>query len=184
MRSPFGKAAAISALALVLSAPAVSAEIDNEELRGLAEALFEPIPEGPIAINGEVPTDEQIELGKMLFFETRLSRGHNISCNTCHNLGTGGADLARVSLGHRWQRGGRNSPTVLNAVFNSAQFWDGRAADLAEQAGGPIENPVEMASNEAPAMDVSISRPGYHPYFEAAYPDDPEPISLDRKSVV
>ncbi|HLS69542.1 MAG TPA: cytochrome-c peroxidase [Kiloniellales bacterium] len=151
---------------------------DVEELRELANALFEPIPEGLVEVDGAVPTEEQIELGKMLWFEPRLSVGHNISCNTCHNLGTGGADLAPVSLGHRWQRGGRNSPTVLNAVFNTAQFWDGRAADLAEQAGGPIENPVEMASNEAHAMEVINSLPGYHPYFEAAYPDDPEPISF------
>src|SRR5690625_1547689 len=97
MKKPIGQAAAMVAMSLVLSAPAF-AEIDNEELRELALALFEPIPEGPIAIDDEELTQEQIELGKMLFFETRLSRGHNISCNTCHNLGTGGAGLARPSL--------------------------------------------------------------------------------------
>ena len=59
-------------------------------------------------------------------------------------IGMGGADGRSTSIGHNWQRGGRNAPTVLNAVFNTAQFWDGRAADLKEQAGGPIVNPVEM----------------------------------------
>lgn len=178
MRNLFGQAAALAALSLVLSVPALADDVDNEELRELALALFESIPDGPIAINGEESTPEQIELGKMLFFETRLSRGHNISCNTCHNLGTGGADLARVSLGHRWQQGGRNSPTVLNAVFNTAQFWDGRAADLAEQAGGPLVNPVEMASTEPHVLETLQSMPGYLPYFEAAFPDDPDPVSF------
>jgi len=171
--------AGAAAAALVAATGPASAQ-DIEELRELANLLFEPIPEGIPEVNGITPTPEQIELGKMLWFEPRLSVGHNISCNTCHNLGTGGADLAPVSLGHRWQRGGRNSPTVLNAVFNTAQFWDGRAADLVEQAGGPIENPVEMASNEAHAMAVIRSLTGYHPYFEAAFPDDPEPISFQN----
>lgn len=167
-----------AAAAVLIAAAAPAAAQDVEELRELANMLFEPIPEGVPEVNGITPTAEQVELGKMLWFEPRLSVGHNISCNTCHNLGTGGADLAPVSLGHRWQRGGRNSPTVLNAVFNTAQFWDGRAADLVEQAGGPIENPVEMASNEEHAMTVIDSLPGYHPYFEAAFPDDSDPITF------
>lgn len=150
----------------------------DDELREMARELFEPIPEGSVQVDGVTPTPEQIELGKMLWFEPRLSLGQNISCNSCHNLGTGGVDLAPVSLGHRWQRGARNSPTVLNAVFNSAQFWDGRAADLVEQAAGPIENPVEMASNEAHTMTVLTSIPGYQPLFKAAFPKDKVPLTF------
>lgn len=150
----------------------------QEDLREDALQFFEPIPDRPVAIDGVTPTEAQIQLGKMLFFEPRLSLGHNISCNTCHNIGTGGADLTPVSVGHRWQRGGRNSPTVYNAIFNTAQFWDGRAADLVEQAGGPIVNPVEMASSEAHAMSVLHSLPGYTEHFEAAFPDDPAPVSF------
>ena len=172
-----------AAAAVLVAGLAPASAQDTEELRELANMLFEPIPEELVPVDGAVPTPEQIELGKMLWFEPRLSVGHNISCNTCHNLGTGGADLAPVSLGHRWQRGGRNSPTVLNAVFNTAQFWDGRAADLAEQAGGPIENPVEMASNAEHAMVMLESLPGYHPYFEAAFPDDPEPLSFGNTTM-
>ena len=168
-----------AAAAVLISTALPSMAQDVEELRELASMLFEPI-EGVPEVNGITPTPEQVELGKMLWFEPRLSVGHNISCNTCHNLGTGGADLAPVSLGHRWQQGGRNSPTVLNAVFNTAQFWDGRAADLVEQAGGPIENPVEMASNQEHAMTVINSLPGYHPYFEAAFPDYPEPVTFQN----
>lgn len=151
-----------------------------DDLRDQALELFEPIAQSPVPVNGVVPTEAQIELGKMLFFEPRLSEGHNISCNTCHNLGTGGADLAPVSLGHRWQKGGRNSPTVLNAVFNTAQFWDGRAADLKEQAGGPMVNPVEMGSTEEHVIEMLVGIPGYADYFSRAFPDDPAPINFSN----
>ena len=145
-------------------------------LREDALSLFEPIPQSP----DPAPDPAAVELGKALFFEPRLSEGHNISCNTCHNLGTGGADLAPVSLGHRWQKGGRNSPTVLNAVFNTAQFWDGRAADLAEQAGGPMVNPVEMGSTEEHVVEMLTGIPGYADIFAKAFPDDPEPVNFSN----
>ena len=89
---------------------------------------------------------EMVELGKMLFFDTRLSKSGFISCNSCHNLSMGGTDNLKTSIGHKWQQGPINAPTVLNASMNLAQFWDGRAKDLKEQAGGPIANPGEMAS--------------------------------------
>ncbi|RAI03551.1 cytochrome C peroxidase [Acuticoccus sediminis] len=147
---------------------------DDQTLRDDALALFEPIPESP----DPAPDPAQVELGKALFFEPRLSEGHNISCNTCHNLGTGGADLASVSLGHRWQKGGRNSPTVLNATYNTAQFWDGRAADLTEQAGGPMVNPVEMGSTQQHVVEQLKGIPGYLPLFAAAFPKDPDPVNF------
>jgi cytochrome c peroxidase len=87
----------------------------------------------------------QVELGKKLFFDPRLSKSGFISCNSCHNLSMGGSDNLTSSIGHNWQQGPINSPTVLNSSLNVAQFWDGRAADLQEQAGGPIANPGEMA---------------------------------------
>src|SRR5690606_27547146 len=89
-------------------------------------------------------TQAQIDLGRWLWFEPCLSKSHIITCNTCHRVGTGGADNIPTSVGHGWQHGPRNSPTVLNAAFNVAQFWDGRAADLAEQAKGPVQASVEM----------------------------------------
>jgi cytochrome c peroxidase len=151
-----------------------AAQAADADLRAAALDLFEAIP---VTID-PAPNPAQVELGKALFFEPRLSEGHNISCNTCHNLGTGGADLAPVSLGHRWQKGGRNSPTVLNAVFNTAQFWDGRAADLKEQAGGPMVNPVEMGSTQEHVIEMLTGIPGYLPLFQAAFPDDPDPVSF------
>ena len=83
-----------------------------------------------------------------------------------------------TSIGHKWQKGGRNAPTVLNAVFNVAQFWDGRAADLKAQAGGPIQNPIEMGITHEHAIEMLKGIPGYTPLFGAAYPDDKDPITM------
>jgi cytochrome c peroxidase len=102
-----------------------------------AQGVFKPIPKSPPKNDKNPITPEKVELGKMLYFDPRLSKSMLISCNTCHNIGLGGADFQETSIGHKWQKGGRNSPTVFNAVFNLAQFWDGRAPDLMEQAKGP-----------------------------------------------
>ncbi|MFX0547076.1 cytochrome-c peroxidase [Roseovarius sp. S1116L3] len=165
---------ALSAVAIGLAGANSALAADDADLREQALAMFEPIPPVP----DPAPSPEAVELGKMLFFEPRLSEGHNISCNTCHNLGTGGADLASVSLGHRWQKGGRNSPTVLNAIYNTAQFWDGRAASLEEQAGGPMVNPVEMGSTPEHVEEQLRGIPGYGPYFAAAFPGDEQPVNF------
>lgn len=117
----------------------------------------------------KVTEPEKVELGKMLFFDPRLSKSGFISCNSCHNLATGGVDNLPSSIGHKWQLGPINSPTVYNSSYNIAQFWDGRAKDLKEQAGGPIENPMEMAGSHALAIDVLKAIPGYAPLFEKAY---------------
>ena len=103
----------------------------------------------------------QAELGKKLYFDPRLSKSGFISCNSCHNLSMGGTDNIPTSIGDKWQQGPINSPTVLNSSLNLAQFWDGRAADLKEQAGGPIANPGEMAFTHTLAIDVLQSIPGY-----------------------
>lgn len=86
-------------------------------------------------------------LGKKLFFDTRLSRDNTVSCANCHFIEDGGDDNNTVSFGIEGKTGTRNAPTVLNARYNTLQFWDGSAKDLQEQAKGPIHNPVEMASN-------------------------------------
>ena len=110
-----------------------------------------------------------VDLGQKLFFDPRLSKSGFISCNSCHNLSMGGTDNLRTSIGHDWRQGPINSPTVLNAVYNVAQFWDGRAKDLQEQAGGPIANPGEMASTHELAIEVLESIPGYVNEFEQAF---------------
>lgn len=120
----------------------------------------------------------QVELGKKLYFDPRLSKSGFISCNSCHNLSMGGTDNLKTSIGHNWQQGPINAPTVLNSSLNVAQFWDGRAADLKEQAGGPIANPGEMASSHTLAVDVIRSIPAYVREFKQVFGDDK--VNIDQ----
>lgn len=122
---------------------------------------------------------ERLTLGKMLYFDKRLSKNHDVSCNSCHNLDTYGVDNKKTSEGHKKQLGGRNSPTVYNAALHFKQFWDGRAADVEEQATGPVMNPVEMAMpSEKRLVETLASIADYKALFEKAFPGEKEPISL------
>ena len=154
----------------------------SDGLRQTAASLFGVIPDPPTEVSGRTVTPERVELGRMLFFEPRLSRSHVITCNTCHSIGTGGADNVPASLGHGWQRGPRNSPTVFNAVFNAAQFWDGRASDLAEQAGGPVQASVEMNNTPERVVETLESIPQYVELFEEAFPES-DGITFDDVTV-
>lgn len=123
------------------------------------------------------------ELGYHLYFETKFSGDDSISCNTCHNvLNKGnGAQSTSVSTGINGQLGGRNSPTVWNAKFLSVQFWDGRAKDLAEQAKGPITNPVEMGME---SHDLAINKikniKEYQKLFKDAFPTSDNSINIEN----
>jgi len=119
-----------------------------------------------------------VELGKKLYFEPRLSKSGFISCNSCHNLSMGGTDNIPTSIGDKWQQGPINAPTVLNSSLNVAQFWDGRAADLQAQAGGPIANPGEMGFSHALAVDMLVSIPGYVAEFKKVF--GTEKIDIDK----
>ena len=117
-------------------------------------------------------------LGLKLYFDPRLSKSGFISCNSCHNLSMGGTDNLKTSIGHNWQQGPINAPTVLNSSMNVAQFWDGRTADLKAQAGGPIENPKEMAFSHTLTIDVLESIPEYVIEFEQVY--ESKTITIDE----
>lgn len=126
-------------------------------------------------------TDDKVALGRMLFYETRLSKNHDISCNSCHKLDEYGVDHLPVSLGHKKQKGTRNSPTAYNSAAQFKQFWDGRAEDVEEQAKGPILNPVEMAMpDEARVIATLQSMPEYVAAFKKAFPDDDHPVTYDN----
>jgi cytochrome c peroxidase len=153
------------------------------ELRDLATGLFSTLPMNPPELPGNVLTRARIDLGTQLFFDPRLSRSWVFSCNSCHNIGMGGVDGLEVSIGHGWQTGPRNSPTVFNAVFNAAQFWDGRAADLAEQAMGPVQAGVEMASTPERVVETLTSMPGYIAAFEAAFPGQEDPVTFENMAL-
>ncbi len=166
-------------IVVLLSAMAVGGSAAAaDELMSAAQTHFKPIPATAPALPGNPATPAKLALGKMLYFDPRLSASHSISCNSCHNVGLGGVDAQETSIGHRWQRGGRNAPTVLNAVFNTAQFWDGRAKDLEAQAGGPMVNPVEMASPSEHVAEQLAAIPGYVTAFHNAFPTEPDPVSL------
>ena len=140
-----------------------------------AQGAQEPIQ--PIA-PAVVKNPAMVELGKKLWFDPRLSKSGFISCNSCHNLSMGGSDNLKTSIGHNWQEGPINSPTVLNSSMNVAQFWDGRAGTLKEQAGGPIANPGEMAFTHELAVDMLNSIPGYKTEFKTVFKKDK--IDIDQ----
>src|SRR5205814_352814 len=118
------------------------------------------------------------ELGRYLYFDRRLSSDGTVSCATCHDPAHGFTDAAAVSTGIRGQRGGRSAPTVINRAYSLAQFWDGRAATLEEQAKGPIANPIEMG-NTHETMVMSLGKiQGYAPIFQKVF-GTPE-ITVDR----
>ncbi|HIZ88929.1 MAG TPA: cytochrome-c peroxidase [Candidatus Mucispirillum faecigallinarum] len=156
----------------------------QDELINEARTNFQPIPldvkEGYKQLKNNNPTPEKLELGKMLYFEPRLSKSQLISCNTCHNLSFGGDDYQQTSIGHGWQRGPRNAPTVLNSVYNTAQFWDGRAGDLKEQAKGPLQASVEMAATPEYVVEVVKSIPEYVELFKVAFPGEADPVTFDN----
>ncbi|MEF2073171.1 cytochrome-c peroxidase [Consotaella aegiceratis] len=171
------------ALALGVGLATMATAANADDLRDMAKDLFGPIPAQVSDVRGQPVTDAQVELGRMLFFDPRLSSSHIISCNTCHNVGTGGADNVPTSIGHAWQKGPRNSPTVFNSVFNVAQFWDGRAADLREQAKGPVQAGVEMASTPELVVTTLKSMPGYVEAFGKAFPDADDAVTFDNMAL-
>ena len=152
-----------------------AARIDSIHL-----AQFAPLPDS-ISTPDNPLTEAKVNLGRMLFYETRLSRDHDISCNSCHSLTAYGVDHQAVSTGTQGQRGTRNSPTVYNAAGHVAQFWDGRAATVEEQAKGPILNPIEMAMPSDRALLAELAAiPAYREAFRRAFPGEANPVTYDN----
>jgi cytochrome c peroxidase len=157
------------AVALAVAGGAWAATVRDEPIK--------PIEAAKVADPGKV------ELGKKLWFEPRLSMSGIISCNTCHNLSMGGTDNLKTSIGHGWKAGPVNSPTVFNSSLAIAQFWDGRAADLKAQAGGPIQADVEMNMPHTLAVGILQSIPGYVAEFKAVYGQDKIDIDMITDSI-
>jgi cytochrome c peroxidase len=130
----------------------------------LKSAVIRPIPAPPML------DASKVALGNKLYHDTRLSKDSSISCASCHDLAKGGVDRDPVSTGVGGAKGGINSPTVYNAAFHIAQFWDGRASDLAAQAAGPPANPIEMACSWPEIVQKLSADPGFRAEFEASYP--------------
>jgi cytochrome c peroxidase len=170
--------------ALLLSGAAygaVDANVAPDALRTRVQKLMGPLPDKMPGAEKDTPA--RAELGKKLFFETQLSLDQKMSCNTCHQVEgrKGGVDNEETSLGVAGKRGGRNSPTVLNAGFQLAQFWDGRAATLEDQAKGPILNPVEMAMPDEKVVIQRLSADKEYPaMFKKAFSEDSNPVTYDN----
>ncbi|CAI6152357.1 MAG: Cytochrome c551 peroxidase [uncultured Sulfurimonas sp.] len=152
------------------------------------EAGLAPIPANKSAILKLVEdiknpiTDAKIELGKKLYFDPRLSKSSLISCNTCHNLGAGGADGLSTAIGHKWKANPHhlNSPTVYNSVFNAVQSWNGRNPDLEDQAQGPIQAGTVMAAPKGLVVQRITSIPAYVNEFKNAYGNN---VKVDFKKI-
>jgi len=150
------------------------------KLDSVALAMFAPLPDVMASPDNPI-TEAKVELGRALYFEKRLSRDNSVSCNDCHHLDRYGADTGNVSVGVGGALGGRNSPTVYNAAGHIAQFWDGRAPNVEQQAKGPILNPVEMAMPGDPAVMKALAADAkYRAMFKAAFPDAANPMTYDN----
>jgi cytochrome c peroxidase len=167
-------------LATLLLFAGATLPLRADDLMKSAQQTFKPIPSVIPAVKNNAVTHEKIELGKMLFFDPRLSASQIISCNSCHNLSTGGVDAGPTSIGHAWQKGPRRAPTVFNAVFNIAQFWDGRAEDLKSQAKGPMQAGVEMNATPGLIETTLRSMPAYVDQFKKAFPQEDSPVTFDN----
>lgn len=152
-----------------------SARVESSQL-----AAFAPLP-AAMESPANPLTAAKVDLGRALYYDTRLSRDRDLSCNSCHDLKAYGVDGRQFSVGTAKQLGGRNAPTVYNAALHLAQFWDGRAPTVEEQAKGPVLNPVEMAM---PSGDAVIARlraaPAYREAFRKAFPGQANPINYDN----
>jgi cytochrome c peroxidase len=173
----------VSLVILLAVSGATMARADDTILREDALSWFEPIPQSPPDVEGNVLSRERIDLGAMLFFDPRMSASGVFSCQSCHNVGMGGVDGLETSIGHGWQRGPRNAPTVFNAIFNIAQFWDGRAPDLEAQAKGPVQAGVEMNNTPDQVEATLMSMQGYLDAFAAAFPGEQDPVSFDNFAI-
>ena len=154
-----------------LIAPSQAFALDTDRLMRSANRYFLPLPD--VMPGAENDSPERIALGKQLFFDKRLSINDSQACASCHRLeeGFAGVDNLPTSPGARGELGTRNSPTVLNAGFQSSQFWDGRAKDLVEQAKGPILNPIEMGMPDEKTVENKIRGiEEYQKAFAAAFP--------------
>ncbi|MBV4358468.1 cytochrome-c peroxidase [Pinibacter aurantiacus] len=158
------------------SPQSASAQV-TDSLQSKAQGLFKLLPN----VDSAALSPEKIELGKTLYYDTRLSFTGNNSCNSCHNISTYGVDNLPVSPGDKGENGVRNSPTVFNAALHAMQFWDGRAKTIEQQAGMPILNPAEMnIPNQKFLIDRLNKIEYYQKEFAKAFPNDKSPLTYDN----
>ncbi|HEX4336482.1 MAG TPA: cytochrome c peroxidase [Polyangiaceae bacterium] len=141
-------------------------------------SLFTALPDKAPGSNNPF-TDEKLALGRALYHDARLSKGQKLSCNGCHDLAKTGVDGTDFSEGDGQKKLPRNTPTVFNAALQASQYWDGHYETLEDATRAMLVDPAVMAEPEARLVDTLKSIPGYVDAFKKAYPDAPEPITLD-----
>ena len=175
------KAASATQTEPVAASSVSNASDADQDLLKQAQAIFKPLPSVEEARAEHPFTDAQVQLGKQLWYDPRLSKSDKISCNSCHSLDNYGVDGHSTSTGHNGALGGRNAPTSLNSGTLGIQFWDGRAPNVEEQAKGPLVNPVEMAM---PNLDVVAKKvasiDGYNKSFKEVYADKGGEATIDN----
>ncbi len=180
------KLLAISFFAVATAIFAVNARISETRVAASEAPKFEiKVPKGIPADLYEqlIPKDnpmtaEKVALGEKLFFDKRLSVDKTLSCATCHDPASAFAESNMVGIGIEMKKGARNSPTILNAMFNELQFWDGRAPSLEEQSKLPIINPIEMGMKDHTVVVQRVREAKeYAPMFAKAFPN--EGINID-----
>lgn len=149
-----------------------------------APTLKVPLGLLPVQFPKDNPySPEKAELGKLLYFEKRISADGTVSCATCHDPKFAYTDGKAVSDGIRGQRGGRSAPTVINRAYSLAQFWDGRAKSLEAQAIGPMANPIEMG-NTHEAIVANLNKiPGYQKLFKQIFANEMCDIDMVGKAI-
>jgi len=161
----------------MMSATSAFAQADMAEI---FLPMFKPLPDQVAGPDNELTT-AKLDLGRQLYFETRISKNGKVSCNSCHQLDKYGQDNLPFSPGHEGKLGGRSSPSTYNAALHLAQFWDGRAPSVEEQAKGPVLNPVEMGAPSADfVVDVLKGMPAYVDAFKAAFPGEADPVNYNN----
>lgn len=170
----------LSSLALAVTLGAGIHSAKAADLTDTFVTMFKPLPTEAATPDNEC-SQARTDLGRMLYYDKRFSKSQQISCNSCHMLDKYGTDNAAFSTGHKGQKGGRSAPTVYNAALHIAQFWDGRAPTVEEQAKGPVLNPIEMAMpDKEHVIKVIKSIPGYADAFKKAFPGEADPITYDN----
>lgn len=151
--------------------------------RGWGDSPLPQVPHGlrPLAVPADNPvTPEKVELGKMLYFDPRLSSDNSVSCASCHDPQKGWSNGAAVATGIRGLKGGRSAPTIINAAYQQFQFWDGRAWELEGQALGPIQNPIEMDMKLDALVEKLNKIDGYRERFQRVFGTDATPEAIAK----
>ena len=174
-RVPRGGLAFLLGTMVLISSGCGQREADREDSIPVMPVMEDAAGVVPLGLVARIwPSDnpytkEKAELGRLLYYDKRLSADNTVACASCHHPDFGFTDGQPTSVGIRGQRGGRSAPTVINRAYSVEQFWDGRAPTLEEQAKGPIANPIEMGNTHEKVVVTLRGVGGYREHFQNVF---------------